>query len=261
VPARWLRRQRGCGILSAEVVTAPTDRDTTRPAPDETGRAALEAGPAPGGDASAGRAAGLAADAAEHAGPEPVSAPETTSPRGVEPRALTDLSAARVLILNASYEPLHVCSVKRAVNLLMQEIVERVEDAERVLRTPSDPLRGAERGQAATLRARPHRQRVAFNRRTCSGATITRCQYCGGAANDLTLDHVVPRSRGGPTSWENVVACCRRCNARKRDRTPEEARMALTRQAGAPTFLFTAAYGMLPDIDPTWEKYLPVALR
>jgi 5-methylcytosine-specific restriction endonuclease McrA len=258
VPARWLRRQRGCGILSAEVVTAPTDRDTTRPAPDETGRAALEAGPAPGGDASAGRAAGLAADAAEHAGPEPVSAPETTSPRGVEPRALTDLSAARVLILNASYEPLHVCSVKRAVNLLMHEVVERVEDSERVLRTPSILFPVPSVVRLRRYVRRPHRQRVAFNRRNVFRRDDQRCQYCGGRSHDLTLDHVVPRSRGGPTSWENVVACCRGCNARKRDRTPEEARMRLIRQPRAPVFLFTAAYGIVPDVDPTWEKYLPV---
>ena len=104
---------------------------------------------------------------------------------------------------------------------------------------------------------RPHRQRVAFNRRNVFRRDDQRCQYCGARAHDLTLDHVVPRSRGGPTSWENVVACCRGCNARKRDRTPEEAHMALRRPPVAPAFLFTAAYGIVPDVDPAWEAYLP----
>jgi hypothetical protein len=76
-------------------------------------------------------------------------------------------------------------------------------------------------------------------------------------ASDLTLDHVLPRSRNGPTSWENVVACCRSCNARKRDRTPEEASMLLKRRPFTPRFMFSAAYGLLPGLDPAWVKYLP----
>ena len=186
-----------------------------------------------------------------------VFAPETPTPLGPGVTALTDLSAARVLILNASYEPLHVCSVKRAVNLLMHEIVERVEDSRRVLRTPSTLFPVPSVVRLKRYVRRPHRQRVAFNRRNVFRRDDQRCQYCGGRAHDLTLDHVVPRSRGGPTSWENVVACCRACNARKRDRTPEEARMHLLRRPKAPAFLFTAAYGIVPDVDPAWEKYLP----
>ena len=188
-----------------------------------------------------------------------VFAPEAPPPLGPGVTALTDLSAARVLILNASYEPLHVCSVKRAVNLLMHEVVERVEDSRRVLRTPSTLFPVPSVVRLKRYVRRPHRQRVAFNRRNVFRRDDQRCQYCGGRAVDLTLDHVVPRSRGGPTSWENVVACCRACNARKRDRTPEEARMQILRRPTAPAFLFTAAYGIVPDVDPAWEKYLPRA--
>ena len=183
--------------------------------------------------------------------PEPAAAPAT------EGHALTDVSAARVLILNASYEPLHVCSVKRAVNLLLQEVVERVEDSSFVLRTPSTLFPVPSVVRLRRYVRRPQRQRVAFNRRNVFRRDDQRCQYCGRHAHDLTLDHVVPRSRGGPTSWENVVACCRACNARKRDRTPEEARMRLLRTPRTPAFLFTAAYGILPDVDPAWEPYLP----
>jgi 5-methylcytosine-specific restriction endonuclease McrA len=174
-------------------------------------------------------------------------------------RPLTNLGSARVLILNASYEPLHVCSLKRAVALLMQEIAERVEDADSVLRSPTSVFAVPTVIKLRRYVKRPHRQRVAFNRKNLFRRDDQTCQYCRVRSNDLTLDHVVPRSRGGPTSWENVVACCRRCNAQKRDRTPEEARMALMRRPAAPTFLFTSAYGLLPDIDPAWEKYLPRA--
>jgi 5-methylcytosine-specific restriction endonuclease McrA len=174
---------------------------------------------------------------------------------GLEP--LTDPASARVLILNASFEPLHVCSVKRAIQLLMTEVAVRVEDAEAVLRTPSRAVPVPSVVRLVRYVRRPHRQKVAFNRRNLFRRDDHRCQYCGRRGSDLTLDHVQPRSRGGPTSWENVVACCRPCNARKRDRTPEEAGMALARSPKAPRFVFSSAYGLIQDVDPIWRRYLP----
>lgn len=176
---------------------------------------------------------------------------------GLEP--LVDPTSARVLILNASFEPLHVCSVKRAIALLMHEVAERVEDAESVLRTPTTAVPVPSVVRLKRYVRRPHRQRVAFNRRNLFRRDDHRCQYCGRRGSDLTLDHVLPRSRGGPTSWENVVACCRSCNARKRDRTPEEANMDLARKPAAPRFVFTSAYGLIQDVDPIWRRYLPPA--
>jgi 5-methylcytosine-specific restriction endonuclease McrA len=162
-----------------------------------------------------------------------------------------------VLILNASYEPLHVCSVKRAITLLMQDLAERVQDGDRVLRSPSAVVAVPSVIRLRRYVRRPHRQRVAFNRKNVFRRDDHTCQYCGVRSHDLTLDHVHPRSRGGPTSWTNVVACCRRCNATKRDRTPQEAGMVLRRRPAAPAFLFSSAYGVLPDADPAWEAYLP----
>lgn len=175
----------------------------------------------------------------------------------LEPEPLTDPANARVLILNASFEPLHVCSVKRAVALLMHEVAERVEDADTVLRSPSRVVPVPSVVRLKRYVRRPHRQRVAFNRRNLFRRDDHRCQYCGRKSSDLTLDHVLPRSRGGATSWENVVACCRGCNARKRDRTPDEANMALARRPRAPRFVFTSAYGLLQEVDPIWRTYLP----
>ncbi len=248
---RALRRE--CGILGAIVELDDQDaRDTSRPA-RATG-------------ATAGEAAGAAAPADEASAAadarvlEAVFAPDDEAPASSDGRrALTNLGSARVLILNASYEALHVCSLKRAVGLLMQEIAERVEDADLVLRSPTSVFPVPTVIKLRRYVKRPHRQRVAFNRKNLFRRDDHTCQYCRLRSNDLTLDHVVPRSRGGPTSWENVVACCRRCNAQKRDRTPDEARMALTRRPVAPTFMFSSAYGLLPDIDPAWEKYLPRA--
>lgn len=174
---------------------------------------------------------------------------------GLEP--LTDPTTARVLILNASFEPLHVCSVKRAIQLLMTDVAVRVEDADSVLRTPTRAVPVPSVIRLARYVRRPIRQKVAFNRRNLFRRDDHRCQYCGRRGSDLTLDHVIPRSKGGPTSWENVVACCRPCNARKRDRTPEQAGMALARAPKAPRFVFSSAYGLLQDVDPIWKNYLP----
>jgi len=174
---------------------------------------------------------------------------------GLEP--LTDPAAARVLILNASFEPLHVCSVKRAIQLIMTDVAVRVEDADAVLRTPSRVVPVPSVVRLARYVRRPHRQKVAFNRRNLFRRDDHRCQYCRKRGSDLTLDHVLPRSRGGSTSWENVVACCRACNARKRDRTPDEAGMALDRPPKAPRFVFSSAYGLIQDVDPIWRRYLP----
>ncbi len=162
-----------------------------------------------------------------------------------------------MLILNASYEPLHVCSVKRAVALLMHEVAERVEDSDKVLRSPSQIFPVPSVLRLKRFIKRPPRHRVAFNRKNVLRRDDHTCQYCGVKSSDLTLDHIIPRSRGGATSWENVVACCPRCNAKKRDHTPTEAHMALRRKPYAPRFIFSSAYGILPSIDPIWEKYLP----
>lgn len=177
---------------------------------------------------------------------------EPSAPSG---RAL-NLNAPTVLVLNASYEPLHVCSIKRAVTLLMYELAERVEDGRAVLHSPSTSMPVPSVVRLRRYVRRPPRYHVAFNRRNVFRRDSSTCQYCGRVGGDLTLDHVLPRSRGGRNSWENIVTACRECNARKRDRTPAEARMTLLREPYSPRFVFTTAYGQAPKLDPAWEKYL-----
>ena len=168
-----------------------------------------------------------------------------------------NLNAGRVLVLNATFEPLHICSIKRAVTLLLMEIAERVDDSADFIHSPSISFAVPSVVRLRRYIKRPPRHKVAFNRKNVLRRDAGACQYCGGTGGDMTLDHVIPRSRGGRTEWENIVVCCKLCNARKRDRTPQEARMRLLRDPFAPRYFFTTQGGVLPVADPAWRKYLP----
>jgi 5-methylcytosine-specific restriction endonuclease McrA len=99
----------------------------------------------------------------------------------------------------------------------------------------------------------PYHRRTALSRRAVFARDNHSCQYCGGHAD--SIDHVLPRSRGGDHSWENVAAACRSCNLRKRDRTPDEAGMRLSRRPATPRELawVVVAVGSVPD---SWKPYL-----
>ena len=125
------------------------------------------------------------------------------------------------LVLNATYEPLSIVSVRRAVVLVLSE---KADLAPR--RRHRAARRSAHRAVPLVIRLRyfvrvPYHRRTAISRRAVFARDGHRCQYCGDQAE--SIDHVVPRSRGGEHVWENVVAACRPCNLRKRDRSPEEA--------------------------------------
>jgi 5-methylcytosine-specific restriction endonuclease McrA len=168
-----------------------------------------------------------------------------------------NLNAPTVLVLNASYEPLHVCSIKRAITLLMSDIALRIEDKEDAfLHSPSTQIPVPSVIRLIKYVKRPPRFHIAFNRRNVFRRDNHVCQFCGKAGGDLTLDHVTPRSRGGRNSWENIVTACRECNSKKRDRTPYEAKMKLIREPFAPKFVFSTAYGQAPKLDAAWEKYI-----
>ncbi|MFN3266006.1 MAG: HNH endonuclease [Deinococcales bacterium] len=168
-----------------------------------------------------------------------------------------NLNAPTVLVLNASYEPLHVCSIKRAITLLMSDIAIRIEDkAGAFLHSPSTQLPVPNVIRLVKYVKRPPRFHIAFNRRNVFRRDNHTCQYCGKVGGDLTLDHVKPRSRGGRNAWENIVTACRECNSKKRDRTPLEAKMKLLREPFAPKFVFSTAYGQTPKMDAAWEKYI-----
>ncbi|HSR70668.1 MAG TPA: HNH endonuclease [Acidobacteriota bacterium] len=143
----------------------------------------------------------------------------------------------RILILNSTYEPLSVVSWKRAIRMVFQEKVEIVAEYEREVRSVTMAVRlpSVLRLRRYVKHQRYHCQ-VKFSRTNIYARDRYRCQYCGRrhATPELTYDHVVPVSRGGVKSWENIVTCCVPCNRRKGNRTPHEAGLRLLKKPKAP---------------------------
>ena len=182
------------------------------------------------------------------------------APFGVASLTPSSLTSS-VLVLNRSFVAVHVTNVRRAVTLLFRQLAEVVHieqgqfaahsleswrelsQLRSAFRTPDeDWVRGvgfdlqAPRVIRLVACDRGPRQGLRFNRRNVFARDGNQCQYCGRGfpTSELSLDHVVPRSRGGITSWENIVCACVNCNVRKGGRTPHEARMQLIRQPVKP---------------------------
>jgi len=161
-----------------------------------------------------------------------------------------------VLVLNATYEPVNVCTVRRAVVLLLKEKAEVIEHSiERSLHSATSTLPRPLVIRLVTYVRIPrdtHRRKI--TRRAVFARDNWTCQYCG-SRTQLTVDHVVPRSKGGGSTWENIVASCAPCNRRKGDSLLRQAGMQLTRQPRIPNpnvFIHVAS----PTIPPAWRQYL-----
>lgn len=169
-----------------------------------------------------------------------------------------NLLLSPVLVLNASYEPIHVCAVRRALILMFKGVAAAEESSAGVLRSATISVPVPSVIRLLEYRRIP-RQVRALSRKNILTRDHHCCQYCGrkGGPGELTLDHVIPRSRGGASSWENLVAACRRCNNRKGDRLPEEADMQLRRRP-KPFTLHTSRSLMrqLGARQENWRKYL-----
>jgi len=162
-----------------------------------------------------------------------------------------------VLVLNQSYEPLTVCLARRAVVLVFQGKAEMLEDGRGYIHSIGDTYALPSVIRLARLIKRPRRKRK-MTRFEIFNRDKHTCQYCGQQSRSLTLDHVIPRYRGGQHTWENVVSACVACNRRKAGRTPKEANMKLMRQPappnGSPFYLIPYHYLNSRD---EWRKYLP----
>jgi len=162
-----------------------------------------------------------------------------------------------VLVLNASYEPLNVVTVRRAVVLLLKDKAQLVEAGEEHVRSEDLSLpKPAVIRLLAYVRI-PYRLRLPVSRRGVLARDRWTCQYCGGQPKkpDLTIDHVVPRSQGGRKEWTNLVAACTRCNHRKGGRTPSQAGMRLMARPEEPRYV---ALALIEGGDryERWRKYL-----
>jgi len=138
----------------------------------------------------------------------------------------------RALVLNASDSPLAVVPARRAVVLVLGEKAETVADTGIVLHSEHLSVAVPSVVRLRQFVSVPFRRRVAVSRRAVMARDGGLCQYCGDHAD--SIDHVVPRSKGGDHTWENVVAACRPCNVRKRDRMLHETSMRLRRHPSAP---------------------------
>ncbi len=160
----------------------------------------------------------------------------------------------KVLVLNASYEPLNITSWRRAVVLLIKGKAEQLENNERLIYTDF-PL-------PSVIRLRhyvrvPYKE-IPLTRRNILERDRHTCQYCGYKGDQLTLDHVFPRSRGGGDTWENLVTACVRCNVKKGNRTPKEAQMNLRYQPRRPhsSLQFELVKHTRGNLNQEWRKYI-----
>lgn len=163
----------------------------------------------------------------------------------------------RALLLNASFEPLCVVPVRRAVVLVFKQRAEIVAEGGGHFRSEREHFPVPSVIRLTSFVRVPYRSRVPLSRRAVFARDGHRCQYCGRPAENI--DHVVPRSRGGAHEWENVVAACRPCNAKKEDRLPGEVGYTLRRPPAPPhsTVWLLAHAG---KVDPSWLRWLPDAV-
>lgn len=185
----------------------------------------------------------------------------------------------QVLVLNKSWMAVHVASVRRAMSLLYQGEARAVhpsdyalydfddwcelsalEESGRYLHTPTLSVRVPEVILLTGFNGF-FRQEIRFSRRNIFERDQHKCQYCGKKLPkpELSIDHVVPRSKGGADSWENLVLACLKCNVRKANRTPKEASMPLIRMPKKPAWLPTLG-SRIPSSEMTsWQRFVDTA--
>jgi 5-methylcytosine-specific restriction endonuclease McrA len=164
----------------------------------------------------------------------------------------------QVLVLNSTYEPVNVCSTRRAVVLLLKGRAETVETGDNVLHSEKTSLAVPTVVRLVHYVRLPRAEGRRLSKRAVLARDGFRCQYCGSARH-LTIDHIIPRSRGGPTCWENVITSCAPCNARKGACLPSEVGMSPSRKPRPPLpgDFVLASQRMVPE---AWLPYLEFAV-
>ncbi len=158
---------------------------------------------------------------------------------------------ARSLVLNATQQPLAVVPARRAVVLVLKEKADVVFSNGIMFRSEHFEFPAPTVVKLRYFVHVPYRARAALTRRAVFARDGWTCQYCGRAAENV--DHVIPKSRGGTHTWENVVAACRRCNSKKENKLASEVGLKLVRDPFAPSDALRLSLGRL---EPEWERYL-----
>ena len=160
-----------------------------------------------------------------------------------------------VLVLNQNYEPLSVCSVKRAVIMVFLDRAEIIEtlDGQKIHSVSMSMSVPSVVRLDAYIKVPI--KRIMLTRKNIIKRDGGRCQYCGKKGSQMTVDHVIPKNLGGKDSWENLVCACVKCNNKKGNQTPEEAGMTLSKKPQRPNYLFFIRY-YIGKIDNRWKPYL-----
>ncbi len=168
----------------------------------------------------------------------------------------------KILVLNSTYEPLQFCAAKRAILLVLTGRAEKIESDGFVVRSPSMAFKLPTVIRVLNRVRRVKKKSVAFSKKNILRRDNYTCQYCGERDHPLTVDHIIPKSRGGKTSWANIVVACKPCNLQKGSRTAVEAGMKILKKPSRPDcnyLAFTIPSGPQSHID-AWGKYLPAKL-
>ncbi len=172
------------------------------------------------------------------------------------------LETMKSLVLNYSYEPLQFCTAKRAIIMVLAGRAENLESDGYVVRSPTTGFRLPAVIRVLNMVKRNRKKGVAFSKKNILRRDNYMCQYCGTSNHILTVDHVLPKSRGGQTDWTNVVVACKPCNLKKGNQTLSETGMALIQNPIKPEFQyfhFSVPPGPETHLE-IWRKYLPAKL-
>ena len=161
----------------------------------------------------------------------------------------------KVLVLNQSYQPLMVIGAKRAICLLLSEKSESIQNYSEVIRSQSFSIK-----LPSVIRVNQYvrffRSEVVLNRANILKRDNNTCQYCSKKVNSMTIDHILPKNKGGKDTWENLVAACSRCNTKKGDSLLDKINMKLLKKPKKPNYLFYFKQYINTGVQDSWKEYL-----
>ena len=173
------------------------------------------------------------------------------------------LESFKSLVLNYSYEPLQFCSARHAIVMVLSGRAEEIESDDYIVHSPNASFSLPAVIRTLKMVRKNRNNKVAFSKKNILKRDNYTCQYCSTTSQTLTIDHIIPKSRGGKTTWNNVVVACKPCNLKKSDKTPEEIGFYLAKKPAKPDFyLYSLSVPPAPKSHlECWNKYLPKKLR